>query len=59
MKLHMTNHALQGGAFKKETTRSAATARSKDQSFLRNRMTGNESRDDAFKKGTSNAVAGR
>ena len=38
--------------------RSAATARSKDQSFPRSRMTGNESRDDAFKKGTIFAAAG-
>ena len=38
--------------------RSAATARSKDQSFPRSRMTGNESRDDAFKKGMIFAAAG-
>ena len=37
---------------------SAATARSKDQSFPRSRMTGNESLDDAFKKGTIFAAAG-
>ena len=37
---------------------SAATARSKDQSFPRSRMTDNESRDDAFKKGTISAAAG-
>ena len=38
--------------------RSAATTRSKDQSFPWSRMTGNESRDDAFKKGTIFAAAG-
>ena len=38
--------------------RSAATARSKDQSFPWSNTTGNESRDDAFKKGTSFAAAG-
>ena len=38
--------------------RRAATARSKDQSFPWCRMTGNESRDDAFKKGTIFAAAG-
>ena len=38
--------------------RSAATACSKDHSFPWSRMTGNESRDDAFKKGTIFAAAG-
>ena len=38
--------------------RSATTARSKDQSFPRSRMTGNESRDDAFKKEMIFAAAG-
>ncbi|KAE8786307.1 Subtilisin-like protease [Hordeum vulgare] len=36
----------------------AVTARSEDQSFPWNNMTGNESRNDAFKKGASCAAAG-
>nr|XP_020190766.2 serine/arginine repetitive matrix protein 1-like [Aegilops tauschii subsp. strangulata] len=43
---------------RRERHRRAATARSKDQSFPRSHMTGNDSRDDAFKKGTIFAAAG-
>ncbi|XP_044374599.1 uncharacterized protein [Triticum aestivum] len=53
MKPHTTNRGLQGDAFRKDRHRSAATARSEDQSFPWSRTTGSESRDDAFKKGTS------
>nr|XP_020200876.1 translation initiation factor IF-2-like [Aegilops tauschii subsp. strangulata] len=51
----MRSKAVPSGRIRR---RSAATARSKDQSFHRSRMTGNESRDDAFKKGTIFAAAG-
>uniref|UniRef100_M8BNA4 Uncharacterized protein n=1 Tax=Aegilops tauschii TaxID=37682 RepID=M8BNA4_AEGTA len=58
MKLHMTNHVLQGGAFRKGTTPECRHRPIQRPEFPRSRMTGNESRDDAFKKGTIFAAAG-
>ena len=49
----MTNHALQGGAFRKETTPERRHRPIQGSSFPRSRKTDNESRDDAFKKGAT------